>query len=530
MSQMLIIFAIITFTCVIANTISRKHGMPALLLFMCLGMLFGSDGIFKIPFEDYNTLQQISTVALIFIIFYGGFSTKWETAKPVIKEATLLSTLGVLLTAFLTCAFCYYVLKLNFAESFLIGATISSTDAASVFSILRFNKLNLKHSTAPLLELESGSNDPFSYMLTIIGIAIYLGSGLSAVPILFLKQIFFGILVGAMCAMASVFLLKKTKLIGTASLSIFLIGAALFAFAFADVFGGNGLLSVYIFGIVLGNSKIQDTKTLVNFFDNITFMAQVLIFFMLGLTAFPRNIPQVFLVGTLIFLFITFVARPVSVFALLLPFKAKFNQCVLISWAGLRGAASIVFAAAVVAGVTLPEKYDLFHIIFLIALLSVSIQGTLLPYLSHKLGMIDDKSDVTKTFNDYQEELAFSLIELKIDKNHIWKNKLIKEVAFPENSLAITIKRGDSNLVPNGNTEILEGDSIVLNSPVYNTKTGTLEEILINSKHKWRDKKISEIDLAEGKLIVMISRNNKTIIPKGGTTIKEGDTLVLYQE
>ncbi len=530
MSEMLIIFAVIAFTCVIANTISRKHGMPALLLFMCLGMLFGSDGIFKIPFEDYDTLQQISTVALIFIIFYGGFSTKWQTAKPVIKEATLLSTVGVLLTALLTCAFCYYVLHLNFAESFLIGATISSTDAASVFSILRFNKLNLKYSTAPMLELESGSNDPFSYMLTIIGIAIYVGCGLETIPLLFIKQILFGIGVGVVVALLAVLLLKRTNLIASAGLSIFLIAGALFSFAFADVIDGNGLLSVYIFGIILGNAKIQDTKVLVNFFDNITFMAQVLIFFMLGLTAFPRNIPQIFLVGTLIFLFITFVARPVSVFALLLPFKAKVNQCVLISWAGLRGAASIVFAAAVVAGVALPEKYDLFHIIFLIALLSVSIQGTLLPYVSRKLDMIDDKSDVTKTFNDYQEELAFSLIEMNIDKNHIWKNKLIKDITFPENTLVITIKRGDKNLVPNGNTEILEGDNIVLNSPVYNSKAGVLDEILINSKHKWKDKKISEINLGEGKLIVMISRNGKTIIPKGRTVIKEGDTLVLYRE
>lgn len=528
MSKMLIIFAVIAFTCVIANTISRKHGMPALLLFMCLGMLFGSDGIFKIPFEDYNSLQQISTVALIFIIFYGGFSTKWQTAKPVIKEATLLSTIGVLLTALLTCGFCYYVLHLNFAESFLIGATISSTDAASVFSILRFNKLNLKYSTAPMLELESGSNDPFSYMLTVIGIAIYLGSGLSAVPVLFLQQILFGIGIGVGCALLSVFLLKKTSLINSAGLTIFLMASALFSFAFADVFNGNGLLSVYIFGIILGNAKIKDTKILVNFFDNITFMAQVLIFFMLGLTAFPRNIPDVFLVGTLIFLFITFIARPISVFAILLPFKAKLNQCILVSWAGLRGAASIVFAALVVAGVTLPEKYDLFHVIFLIALLSVSIQGTLLPYVSRKLDMIDDKSDVTKTFNDYQEELAFSLIEVNIDKNHIWKNKLIKDIRFPESTLAIAIKRGDKNLVPNGNTEIHEGDRLIVNSPVYNSKTGELEEIYIHEKHKWKDKKISEINLGEGKLIVMISRKGKTIIPKGGTTIKEGDTLVVY--
>lgn len=530
MSEMLIIFAIIAFSCVIANTISRKHGMPALLLFMCVGMLFGSDGIFKIPFEDYRILQNVSTIALVFIIFYGGFSTKWQTAKPVIKEATLLSTVGVLLTALFTCAFCYYALHLTFPESFLIGATISSTDAASVFSILRFNKLNLKYSTAPILELESGSNDPFSYMLTLIGIAIYLGQGFETLPMLFVKQIIFGIIVGVIFAGISILLLKKTNLINSAGLSIFLIAGALFTFAIADILQGNGLLSVYILGIILGNAKIQDTKILVNFFDNITFMAQVLIFFMLGLTAFPHNIPNIFLVGGAIFLFLTFVARPLAVFAIMAPFKAKFNQCIIISWAGLRGAASIVFAAAVVAGATLPEKYDLFHIVFLIALLSVSIQGTLLPYLSRKFDMIDDKSDVRKTFNDYQEELAFSLIEMKIDKDHIWKNKKIKDIMFPENTLAISVKRGEESLIPNGETEILEGDHIILNSPLYNSKAGALDEILINKKHKWKDKKISEIDLGANKLIVMISRNNKTIIPKGKTLIKEGDTLVIFKK
>ena len=187
MSEALLICALIMFSCVFVNTFSGKSGMPALLLFMGLGMLFGSDGIFKIPFEDYHTMQQLSTIALVFIIFYGGFSTKWITAKPIIKQASLLSSFGVLITAFLTCIFCHYVLKMGLIESFLIGAVLSSTDAASVFSILRSKNLNLKNSTAPLLEIESGSNDPFSYMLTVIGIALYAGKSITYFPILFFK-------------------------------------------------------------------------------------------------------------------------------------------------------------------------------------------------------------------------------------------------------------------------------------------------------------------------------------------------------
>ena len=198
--------------------------------------------------------------------------------------------------------------------------------------------------------------------------------------------------------------MKKTKLVNDSSRSIFLVAVALFAFALPDLFDGNGLLSVYIAGIILGNSKIRHTNILVNFFDGITFMAQILIFFLLGLTAFPHRMPEIFIPATLVAVFLTFVARPVAVFGLLMPFKASFNQCVLVSWAGLRGAASVVFAVLVVASVNLPEKYDLFHIVFLISLLSVAFQGTLLPLAAKMTNMTDDSADVRKTFTDYQEE------------------------------------------------------------------------------------------------------------------------------
>ena len=527
-SEMLVLFALIAFSCIFVNTFSGKLGTPALLLFMCLGMFFGSDGIFKIPFENYDVLQQISTIALIFIIFYGGFCTKWSTAKPVLKQATLLSTLGVVITALLTCAFCYYGLNMNFAESFLIGAVISSTDAASVFSILRSRNLNLKYSTASLLELESGSNDPFSYMLTIIGIAIYMGKSFDYFPILFAKQIIFGILAGVVIAVISIKIMKKTKLVNDSSRSIFLVAVALFAFALPDLFDGNGLLSVYIAGIILGNSKIRHTNILVNFFDGITFMAQILIFFLLGLTAFPHRMPEIFIPATLVAVFLTFVARPVAVFGLLMPFKASFNQCVLVSWAGLRGAASVVFAVLVVASVNLPEKYDLFHIVFLISLLSVAFQGTLLPLAAKMTNMTDDSADVRKTFTDYQEESAFSLIQIFIGNNHIWKDKLISEISLPQDTLAILIKRDGKDIVPKGDTKILECDFLVLSAPVYNKcANGSLEEFSITDDHAWNGKQICELNLEKNSLIVMISRHGNTIIPRGNTVLQTKDKVVL---
>ena len=531
MSETLLFCSIIMLSCVFVNLFSRKYGMPSLLLFMGLGMLFGSDGLFKIEFDDYNILQQLSTIALVFIIFYGGFSTKWSTAKPVLKQASLLSTFGVIITALFNCAFCYYVLNLGFAESFVIGAVISSTDAASVFSILRSKKLNLKDGTAPLLELESGSNDPFSYMLTVIGIAMLTGQSVDYVPILFIKQLLFGILFGVLIAQAGIWLIKKTKFVSEGMHSIFITAIVILAFALPDILQGNGLLSVYIAGIILGNAKIKNTNVLVNFFDGITSLAQIWIFFLLGLTAFPHKMPEILLPALLIAMFLTFIARPAAVFMLLLPFKASLNQCLLVSWAGLRGAASVVFAVLVVASIDSFPRYDLFHIVFLIALISVAIQGTLLPFVAKLTGMIDNNSDVRKTFNDYQEEAKVSLVQIEINDEHVWNNKLLKEIELPHDTLVLMIKRNNEQIIPRGNNKIKNGDMLVLSAPAYKSDTKVdLEEIIITQTHKWNGKYISELELPHYTLIALLSREGKAVVPRGKTKLLEDDVVVLYKQ
>lgn len=531
MSEILLVCAIVMLCCVFVNVVSRKFDMPALLLFMALGMIFGSDGLFKIPFDNYEIMQQISTIALVLIIFYGGFSTKWQTAKPVVKQATLLSTLGVVLTALLTAGFCYYVLKIDFAESFLIGAVISSTDAASVFAILRSKNMNLKYSTAPLLELESGSNDPFSYMLTIIGIALLTGKSVDYVPLLFVKQIVLGILIGVVSALAGIWVMKKNRIVTEGIRTIFIMAIVFLAFALPDVLGGNGLLSVYIAGIILGNAKIKNTNVLVNFFDGLTSLAQLLIFFMSGLTSFPHKMPEIIVPATLIALFLTFVARPVAVFSLMLPFKSTISQCILVSWAGLRGAASIVFAVLVVASVSTMPKYDLFHIVFLISLLSVSFQGTMLPIVAKWTNMIDENSDVRKTFNDYQEKSALSLIQILVNEEHNWANKSLKDIALPHDTLALLLKRDEKDIVPKGNTVLQTGDTLVLSVPVYNSEDDVeLEEMVISKNHSWNNKLISEIDLPKNLLIVSINRDGDNIIPRGNTKFYEDDIVVVFKQ
>ena len=340
----LILCSSVILLAIFSNKFLDALGIPALLFFMCLGMLFGTDGIFKISFADFANTKDIASLALGFIIFYGGFCTKWTTAKPIIAKAAVLSTAGVFLTAVLTSVFCHFVLELSFLESFLIGAVISSTDAASVFSILKAKNLHLKENTAPLLEIESGSNDPMSYVLVILAITLMQDQSSGFVIALFFKQMIFGILIGVLVAKISIYIYEKTSIITDENCSLFIIALVLLSYLLPFFCEGNPFLAVYFLGIILGNANILNKVPMMHFFDGITKLAQIGIFFTLGLLAFPREVPSILLTGMLIFLFLTFIARPAAVFLLLSFFKSGINQCLLVSWAGLRGVASIVFA------------------------------------------------------------------------------------------------------------------------------------------------------------------------------------------
>ncbi|MGN0290945.1 MAG: potassium/proton antiporter, partial [Lachnospiraceae bacterium] len=312
-----LLVAAILFSCILADRFSGKFGMPALILFMAVGMIFGSDGIFKIQFNNYDFAEKVCSAALIFIMFYGGFNTKWKTAKSVAARAILLSTAGVVVTAGLTAVFCHFVLHFNFVESFLIGAVLSSTDAASVFSILRGKNLNLKDGTAPLLEIESGSNDPMSYLLTVIGISMLGVQEMGSITWMVFSQIVFGILVGILTAVLGIFLMTKVRFVPEGQETIFVIAIVIFAFGFAELIGGNSYLSVYLLGILLGNSPVRHKDVMIPFFDGVTGLAQIMIFFLLGLLAFPHKMPAILPAAILIALFLTFIARPIAVFGIL---------------------------------------------------------------------------------------------------------------------------------------------------------------------------------------------------------------------
>jgi len=529
MTVLILGIALVILLCVLAEKFSDKFGMPALILFMFIGMLFGSDGIFKIPFDDFEAAEAICSIALVFIMFYGGFNTKWSVAKPVAVKAIVLSAAGVLLTAGITTVICRFAFGLTLAESFLIGSVLSSTDAASVFAILRKHKLNLKDGTASILEVESGSNDPVAYMLTIIAISMLGKSDSTNILGLVILQLVFGVLIGVMMSKISLFIMTKTRLISEGLDTIFMIAMVLVCYGMAEVLNGNAYLSLYLFGIMIGNSRIRNKQMLIPFFDGVTSLSQILIFFLIGLLSFPHQMPRIVPLALVIVLTLTLIARPIAVYILMSPFKCSARQNLLISWAGLRGASSSVFAImAVAAGISM--KQDLFHIVFMVSLFSVAIQGTLLPYVAKKLDMVDNDADVRKTFNDYQEETALQLTTMYIPEGHNWANQKIKDVNMPMGALALMIKRGEKTIITKGDTTIQAGDKVIFSVPPYvPSEDEQLEERHITKKDVWCNKKIAELELGENVLIAMIIRGEENIIPDGKTVIREKDIVVLYK-
>lgn len=526
MNEYLILIGTVIAICVLLNRFAQKLPIPSLLIFIALGMCFGVNGIVGIPFDDYQISEQICSVCLLFVMFYGGFGTNLKAARPAAGKAVLMSTLGVVMTAGLVGIFVHFALKLEWLESFLIGSVIASTDAASVFSVLKTQKLDLKDYTASLLEIESGSNDPFSYMLTVLFVSLLQGKSIS-VPALLANQILVGAAAGLLIGYAAVFFLKKCDFYMEQGKTIFVFAAAALAYALPSVFGGNGYLSVYICGIYMGNAALPDKKDLVHFFDAVTGIAQMMIFFLLGLLVTPSELPETFLPALLIMLFLTFIARPLAAGILLAPMGSGLRQIGVVSWAGLRGVASIVFAIYAVLG-EIELHYNLFNLVFCIVILSLGIQGTLLPRVSSVLDMIDRNQDVRRTFNDYQEDNDVSFVKLHVSAGHRMAGKALKELPLAPDFLAALLLRGKETLVPNGETVVEEGDLLILAAEQFEDRENlSMSEICLDKNSKWAGKSLSEIRLPKGSLIVLIQREGKTLIPGGSTVLQAGDCLAV---
>lgn len=457
----LFVCAIILFACVASSKVMEKYGLSTLLIFILVGMLFGSDGIFGIPFSDYALAERVCSIGLIFIMFYGGFGTNWRAARPVAPQAILMSTLGSLITALVTGAVCYLLTDMSWINAMLIGAVICSTDAASVFAILRTKRLNMKGGLSSLLGVESGSNDPASYMLTVVLLSIMQKDGSISLVQLLLSQVFWGLAIGGAIAAISVFILRRVSFDIKGLQPILVIGIALIAYAAPGLLNGNGYLSAYIVGLALGNNRILHKRSLVHFFDGFSWLMQLMIFFLLGLLAFPSQLPAIAPLATVIFLIVTLLARPIATLAILSWFKTPLKQQLMVAFSGLRGAASIVFAVmAMASSATLHN--DLYHTVFFVCLLSVALQGSLLPWVAQKLDLVEAETSVMKTFSDYQDEITTDLLELRIGEDSVWLGKQVMDMSLPEDILIVMIQRGNSVIVPKGSTVIKANDTLVL--------------------------------------------------------------------
>ncbi len=463
--NIVLVGSLLLFISIIAGKTSYKFGVPTLILFLGIGMLAGSDGIGKINFNNPEMAQFIGIIALNFILFSGGLDTNWKSVKPILKEGIALSTIGVLLTAVSVGLFVWWITDFTIFESLLLGSIVSSTDAAAVFSILRSKSLALKSNLRPTLELESGSNDPMAYVLTIAFLSLVVDqdkSLLSIVP-LFFRQMVLGGLAGFAFGKISKFIINKIKLDFEGLYPVLVISLMFITFSATDAIGGNGFLAIYICAVYLGNQDLIHKRTILKLFDGFAWLMQIVLFLTLGLLVFPSQIIPVMGIGLLISLFLIFIARPVGVFLSLLPFKMKNRRRFYISWVGLRGAVPIVFATyPLLAGI---DKANLmFNIVFFISVTSILIQGTTLGTVAKWLHValpekVKQVSDTDKLISEIPKSLIQE-IEIKPDGYAIGK-KLV-DLHFPQHTIIAMIKRNHKFIVPNGLTVIEPNDRLVV--------------------------------------------------------------------
>lgn len=523
----LLLITVVLLLAIIATKISNRSGLPALLLFLAMGVIFSALGY---DFNNFKVAENIASLSLMIIIFYGGFGTNWTMGRSTARQSISLASLGVFVTAILTGLFCHYILKIDFLESMLLGSVVASTDYAAVSNILVSKNLNLKYSTAPLLEIESGSNDPTAYTMTMVFLSLLSGYSVS-VPLIILQQVALGIIGGFLLGFIFIKLIEILSLDEDGLFSVFIATMMIGTYALTSLVGGNGFLALYILGIYIGNHEFRRKRDVVFFYDGLSTIFQIAMFFLLGLLSDIHLIIKALPIGFVIAIFMLLVARPLTVFGLMAPFKMKKNQLTLISLAGLRGAAAIAFAIMVVNR-NINLSIDIFHIVFVICIFSLLIQGTALPFATKKLDMYDPDDTVLRTFNYYSDKTDLEFIKTHVSKTSPWVNKKISDIEIAFNIIIAKIEREGKSIVPRGNTYLRDGDVIVLGGEGYFDATGEdLLEIKISETHNWANKRVRDIHIGRDELIIMVQTpSGEIIVPRGNTILKPGDRAVISKE
>ena len=469
--NILLIGAILIFCSILISKTGYRFGIPTLLLFLLVGMGFGSDGL-GLQFDSASDAQFIGMMALSIILFTGGMDTKLQDIRPVLAQGILLSTLGVLMTTLLTGGFIYFLSSLTSMDfslpllaCMLLAATMSSTDSASVFNLLRSQKMNLKENLRPMLELESGSNDPMAYMLTIALIQVVAsGSDLQLGEVFkdLFVQFFFGGVIGFAFGKFSVWLINKINLSNASLYPILLLSLVFITFTITDLLKGNGYLAVYIAGVVVGNSRLAFRKEVDTFMNGLTWLFQIVMFLSLGLLVNPHEMLDVALVAILIAIFMILVARPFSVFTCLLPFRGMSTRArFFVSWVGLRGAVPIIFATYPVVA-DIPGSDQIFNIVFFITLLSLVFQGMTISIGARMLHLdLPQEKEGNEFGVELPEEIDSQLMDLTLTAEMLGKGNRLADMDIPKGTLVMLVKRGNEFIIPNGQVELFVGDKLL---------------------------------------------------------------------
>lgn len=463
--NIVLVGSILLLLSIIAGKTSYKFGVPTLLLFLGIGMLAGSDGIGGIHFDDPKIAQFIGIVSLNFILFSGGLDTQFSAVNPILTKGIVLSTLGVLLTAISLGLFVWWVTDFTIYESLLLGSIVSSTDAAAVFSILRSRNLALKNNLRPTLELESGSNDPMAYVLTIsfLTLVMHQDQGWTSIIPMFLRQMILGAAAGFVFGKISRWIINHIHLDFEGLYPVLVISLMFITFSATDFFGGNGFLAIYICAVYLGNQDLIHKKTILKMYDGLAWLMQIVLFLTLGLLVFPGEIVSVTGIGLAISLVLIFAARPLSVFLSLLPFRMPNRDKIFISWVGLRGAVPIVFATyPLLAGID--KASMIFNIVFFISVSSVLVQGTTLSLVARWLKVaLPDKTQTQSAIDEFLSDFPkSSLKEIYIKPRWAAIQKRIVDLHFPKAAFIVMIKREGSYIRPGGSTVIEAGDVLMV--------------------------------------------------------------------
>lgn len=450
---------------ILAKKLSYRIRLPALVIFLIIGMLAGGEGILGIEFQNFELAQFIGIVALNFILFNGGLELNWKVVRPIIWQGLSLSILGVFLTAIVLGLFVYYVTDLELYEAFLLGSIVSSTDAAAVFSILRMQSIGLKERLKATLEFESGSNDPMAYFLVTAFIGLIRQPELSFFSIipLFFKQL----LIGAACAVALTWffrmLVNNIRLKSNGLYPALLIGIMFLIYSLTEMIGGNGFLAVFISGMIFGNKPLSSKRLILTFYDGSAWLMQILLFITLGLLVNPSEVLSVMGIGLLISGFLIIAGRPIAVFLSLLFFRMKFKRRLYISWVGLRGAVPIVFATyPFIAGID--NANFMFNIVFFISITSVLIQGSTIPTVARWLDLALPVHQRTLSPIDMvlSEGPRSFLREIVIPPHASCIGKHLYQIDLPEKSNIAMISRKDKFLTPNGQSVLEAYDMLVV--------------------------------------------------------------------